>query len=173
MPTFAIAPESEPIHVGVTRLSSEEREQRVRNHLCLYCGLLCHLRANCPTWLSTKDTMAVSASHNILNVLISPTNMNVMVETMALIDSGVAGNFIYINFVNFHKLTLLPCESRVAVAALDGCPLGTGLVKFTYSKSRLFPHRNHTSLRNWFSTEPGDSWLTLAGETQPLYFLDR
>ncbi len=54
-----------------------------------------------------------------------------MVETRALIDSGAAGNFIDINFANLHELPLLSCESRLAVAALDGWPLGTGRIKFT------------------------------------------
>ncbi len=47
-----------------------------------------------------------------------------------MIDSGAAGNFIDIRFANTHNLPLVPCESRVAVAALDRLPLGTGQVKF-------------------------------------------
>ncbi len=31
-------PEPEPMQFGVTRLSAEEREGRIRRHLCLYCG---------------------------------------------------------------------------------------------------------------------------------------
>ncbi len=151
MPTFAIAPESEPMHVGVTRLSSEERERRVQNHLCLYCEL--SGRANCPTRPSTKYTTAVSASPNILNVPISLTNTNVKVEMMALIDSGAVGNFIDINFANFHKLPFLPCEYRVAVAALDGCPLGTGLVKFTTQDLTLKVGSIHTEIIRLFAID--------------------
>jgi len=103
---FASALESEPMQVGVTHLSSEERERRLRNHLCLYCGLSGHLRATCPTRSSIKDTTAVSASPNTLNIPISLANNYVMVETMALIDSGAAGNFIDINFANLHELPL-------------------------------------------------------------------
>ncbi len=47
-----------------------------------------------------------------------------------MIDSGAAGNFIDIRFAKTPNLPLVPCESRVAVAALDGRPLGTGQVKF-------------------------------------------
>ncbi len=150
MPTFASAPEPETMHVGVTRLSSEEKESIVRNHLCLYCGLSGHLQANCPTQPSTRVTMAVNASPNILNVPISLTNMNITIETMALIDSGAAGNFIDIHFANSHKLPLLPCESRLAVAALDGCPLGTGLVKFTTQDLTLKIVSLHTELIRLF-----------------------
>ncbi len=150
---FTITPEPEPMQVGVTRLSSEERERRMRNHLCLYCGLSGHLRVNCPTRPSTKDTTAVSASPNILDVPITLANTNVMVETMALIDSGAVGNFIDINFANSHKLPLLPCESRVAVAALDGRPLGTGLVKFTTQDLTLKVGSFHTELIRHFAID--------------------
>ncbi len=75
-----------------------------------------HLRVNCPTRPSTKDTTAVSASPNILDVPITLANTNVTVETMALIDSGAAGNFIDINFANSHKLPLLPCEHNPRIS---------------------------------------------------------
>ncbi|XP_051563312.1 uncharacterized protein LOC127446447 [Myxocyprinus asiaticus] len=42
---------AEPMQVGRTHLSTEERERRIRNHLCLYCGQVEHLRADCPTRL--------------------------------------------------------------------------------------------------------------------------
>ncbi len=67
-PVFASIPGSELMQVGVTRLSSEERECRMRNHLCLYCGLSGHLRATCPTRPSSQDNTAVSSSPNTLNV---------------------------------------------------------------------------------------------------------
>ncbi len=82
MSAFTITPEPESMPVGVTRLSSEERERRMRNHLCLYCGLSGHLRVNCPTRPSTKDTTAVSASPNNLEVPITLANTNVAVETI-------------------------------------------------------------------------------------------
>ncbi len=42
-------PATEPMQIGVTHLSGEERERRVRLNLCLYCGLPGHIRASCPT----------------------------------------------------------------------------------------------------------------------------
>lgn len=111
-------PDPKPMHIGVTRLSSGERERRMRNHLCLYCGFPGHLRASCPTRPTSKDTTTVSSSPYTLEVPISLTITNVTVEMRALIDSGAAGNFIDISFANTHNLSL-PCESRLAVAALD------------------------------------------------------
>ncbi|KAL0173533.1 hypothetical protein M9458_029501, partial [Cirrhinus mrigala] len=39
----------EPMQLGVTKLSAEERERRLKNNLCLYCGQAGHIRATCPT----------------------------------------------------------------------------------------------------------------------------
>lgn len=47
---------------------------------------------------------------------------------MALLDLRVAGNFINENLVRQHKIPLIPCD--LAVAALDGRPLGTGYVQY-------------------------------------------
>ncbi|KAL0155255.1 hypothetical protein M9458_049518, partial [Cirrhinus mrigala] len=35
--------------IGTTKLTTEERERRLRNNLCLYCGQARHIRATCPT----------------------------------------------------------------------------------------------------------------------------
>ncbi len=66
LPVVQKSPEPEPMQIGVTQLSAEERERRVRQHLCLYCGQAGHLRATCPTRPPRHDSTAVSAecSHN-------------------------------------------------------------------------------------------------------------
>ncbi len=87
--------EPEPMHIGITRLSSEEKERRIRNHLCLYCGQSGHLRVSCPTRPPTKSTFSVSPCSNTLMVPISLSSSGVAVETTA--DSRAAGNFIDIN----------------------------------------------------------------------------
>ncbi|KAL0152325.1 hypothetical protein M9458_052048, partial [Cirrhinus mrigala] len=46
-PAAEAAPE--PMQLGATKLTVEERERRLRGNLCLYCGLAGHIRANCPT----------------------------------------------------------------------------------------------------------------------------
>ncbi len=122
--------EPEPMQVGVTRLSLDERERRIKHHLCLYCGQSGHLRASCPTRPATKSTFSVSPCPNTLMVPISLISSGVAVEMTALIDSGAAGNFIDINFAKSHNLPLITCETRLAVTALDGRPLGPGLVQF-------------------------------------------
>lgn len=39
---------SEPMQLGRTRLSSTERDRRMRERRCLYCGLSGHFRSTCP-----------------------------------------------------------------------------------------------------------------------------
>ncbi len=96
-------PEPEPMQVGVTRLSAEERERRIRQHLCLYCGESGHLRAACTARPARRVHTLVSADHNPTNsfeIPITITNSNESTATMALIDSGAAGNVIDISFAS-------------------------------------------------------------------------
>ncbi|KAL0168516.1 hypothetical protein M9458_036738, partial [Cirrhinus mrigala] len=118
----------EPMQLGTTKLTTEEREWRIRNHLCLYCGEAGHIRATCPT---------------------RPPRTN------ALIDSGAAGNFIDKDFAKINQLPLFPCASPVAVAALDGRPLGTGSIDHTTTDLTLHRTRspgNHPILRHYISS---------------------
>ncbi len=72
---------------------------------------------------------------------------------MALIDSGAAGNFIDISFAKAHNLPLVPCESRVAVAALDGRPLGSGRINYLTPELRLQTGILHTESIRLFAIE--------------------
>ncbi len=143
--------EPEPMHIGVTRLSLEERERRIKHHLCLYCGQSGHLRASCPTRPATKSTFSVSPCPNTLMVPISLISSGVAVETTALIDSGAAGNFIDINFAKSHNFPLISCETRLAVTALDGRPLGPGLVQFKTQELTLKTGSLHIELIQYVS----------------------
>lgn len=53
--------ESEPMQIGFTRLSPEERECRYHQRLCLYCGQSGHMRAACPTCPVPSNPAAVSS----------------------------------------------------------------------------------------------------------------
>ncbi len=126
-------PEPEPMQVGFTHLSTEERERRISHNLCLYCGLPGHLRASCPT-RPLRNPPSVSKISTLSSVLEIPVTLRVngeVIETTALIDSGAAGNFIDSAFSKTHRIPLVACVSRLAVAALDGRPLGSGRIQFT------------------------------------------
>ncbi|KAI2663199.1 Transposon Tf2-6 polyprotein [Labeo rohita] len=160
----------EPMQLGTTRLSVEERERRIRNRLCLYCGEAGHIRATCPT-RPPRPSSSVSARIPCLNkceisALLCFEGRSI--RTTALIDSGAAGNFIDKDFVKANQLPLLPCVSPVAVAALDGRPLGSGRIEHTTTDLTLRLEPGHQEVIRFFTiTSPqsplilGFPWLNL------------
>ncbi|KAI2650029.1 Transposon Tf2-6 polyprotein [Labeo rohita] len=160
----------EPMQLGTTRLSVEERERRIRNHLCLYCGEAGHIRATCPT-RPPRPSTSVSSRIPCLNkceisALLCFEGRSI--RTTALIDSGAAGNFIDKDFVKANQLPLLPCVSPVAVAALDGRPLGSGRTEHTTTDLTLRLEPGHQEAIRFFTiTSPqsplilGFPWLNL------------
>ncbi len=126
---------SEPMQIGYTHLSSEERERRrVRHHLCMYCGQAGHLKSSCPVQPASATPRAVSPIFpykTITSCIKVPVTLLIgqrTVSTEALIDSGAAGDFMSIEFAHEHHLSLTPCTSYLAVEALDGRPLGEGRI---------------------------------------------
>ncbi len=96
------------------------------------------MRATCPTRPS-RNPSAVSSNLNSSTVLEIPVTLMIkgqIMETLALIDSGAVGNFIDATFARTHNIPLVPCVSHLAVAALDGRPLGSG--------PSPIHHRGHT-----------------------------
>ncbi|KAI2645467.1 Transposon Tf2-6 polyprotein [Labeo rohita] len=141
----------EPMQIGSTKLSVEERERRIRSNLCLYCGQPGHIRANCPTRPPASFSLG-----------------RVWIETTALIDSGAAGNFIDADFVATNRLSVLSCSPHVTVAALDGRPLGSGSIHHTTNDLtlRIAPN-HHETIRFFVISSPhspiilGFPWLNL------------
>ncbi|KAL0149627.1 hypothetical protein M9458_055154 [Cirrhinus mrigala] len=142
----------EPMQLGATKLSTEERERRLRGNLCLYCGLAGHIRANCPTRPPRPPT-SVSKSSSNLNRCELPVTIQsekIVVQTTALIDSGAAGNFMDIAFALANHLPLLPCASHLAVAAIDGRPLGSGRIRNTTDDLTLLIEPAHQEIIRFF-----------------------
>ncbi|KAI2668804.1 Transposon Tf2-11 polyprotein [Labeo rohita] len=158
----------EPMQLGATKLTLEERERRLRRNLCLYCGLAGHIRANCPTRPLRQPT-SVSLPKPLTNSCVIPVRIgsdNSVIETTALIDSGAAGNFIDADFVNANGLPTLSCSPHVAVAALDGRPLGSGRILRTTTDLSLWIQPSHQeTIRFFIITSPqspiilGYPWL--------------
>ncbi|KAI2661634.1 Transposon Tf2-6 polyprotein [Labeo rohita] len=142
----------EPMQLGTTKLTVEERERRIRNNLCLYCGQAGHIRASCPTRPPRPPT-SVSENRPCLNrceipvLLISDGRS---IKTTALIDSGAAGNFIDKDFVRSNQLPTLSCVSPVSVAALDGRPLGSGRIDHTTHDLTLRLEPDHQETIRFF-----------------------
>ncbi|KAI2660046.1 Retrotransposon-derived protein PEG10 [Labeo rohita] len=136
---------AEPMQLGTTKLTLEERERRLRGNLCLYCGQPGHIRATCPTRPPRQPT-SVSFDQPTSNCCVIPVTLklkDVVINTHALIDSGAAGNFIDIDFVKINHLPTLSCSPHVSVEALDGRPLGSGRVNLTTNDLTLLVEPSH------------------------------
>ncbi len=106
------------------------------------------MRATCPTRPS-RNPSAVSSNLNSSTVLEIPVNLMIkgqIMETLALIDSGAAGDFIDATFARTPNIPLVPCVSHLAVAALDGRPLGSGRVQFITEDIQLRVGALHTEV---------------------------
>ncbi|KAI2645023.1 Retrotransposon-derived protein PEG10 [Labeo rohita] len=171
-PTSEAVPE--PMQIGTTKLSMEERERRLRGNLCLYCSQPGHIRANCPTRPPRPPT-SVSCdefSSNRCEIPVILGSGDVLVEATALIDSGAAGNFIDADFVTANRLPVVSCSSHVTVAALDGRPLGSGKIRHTTNNLTLRSGPCHLeTIRFFVISSPhspiilGYPWLNLHGPT--------
>ncbi len=76
-------------------------ERAQTENLCLYCGLLGHMRISCPTRPTSRGSSLVSSNPSTLSTLEFPVIImfdNSQFDSLALIDSGAAGNFIDVNF---------------------------------------------------------------------------
>lgn len=73
--------------------------------------------------------------------------------TTAMIDSGAAANLIDANFARTHNIPLIPCNSVLAVAALDGRPLGSGLIQYTTEDVTLQTGALHQETIRFFLIE--------------------
>ncbi len=124
---------TEPMQLGFTPLTPQERERRMQNQLCLYCGQAGHMRNTCPVRPSSdrrpvSDITRSISSASSITLPVELISQNQAVQTTALLDSGAAGNFIDSEFVGQLHLKLNPCNSSLAVEALDGRPLSKGKI---------------------------------------------
>ncbi len=88
----------------------------------------CPIRPRNPNSKSVSSCFHFSQSTSSFKIPITLTSRDKTICTNALLDSGAAGNFISAEFAQQHNFKLTPCDSQLAVEALDGRPLGGGRI---------------------------------------------
>lgn len=137
--TLASSGTSEPMQLGRTQLSIEERDRRLRNNLCLYCGLSGHIKVQCPNKpplkkLSVSSTTFPSYASKTLSVPISLCFQSTSIQTIVMVNSGAAGHFMDYTFAINNSVPLTSSDSPLAITAIDGRPLGEGTVNYRSPK---------------------------------------
>ncbi|KAK3570718.1 hypothetical protein QTP86_025260 [Hemibagrus guttatus] len=90
-------PALEPMHLGTSHLTPAERQRRLTQNLCLYCGAPGHATPACPIhpprpMVSTIFPFLPKIKPLTMQGTLTTTHASVSV--VALLDSGSAGNFI-------------------------------------------------------------------------------
>ena len=133
-------PTEEPMQLGRTRLSPEERARRRTLGLCLYCGGKSHFRDTCPL-RPEKRSGSIHLEGGVLDPEISPSPSRLFLpvslhfgasshSVSAYLDSGAAGNFMDWEIASSMRLTLLPLTTPLVVSAIDGTVLPGGPIRF-------------------------------------------
>ncbi len=120
-------PGQEPMQVDSTQLSQYERQRRLIQGLCLYCGSGGHGIATCQ--IRPPRPMVSVIKPDILNMqpltsIVKLTASGVSLSVQALLDSGSAGNFISGSLCRQHKLsTTTTTKTIYQVQSVTGKPL--------------------------------------------------
>uniref|UniRef100_A0AAQ4PPB8 ribonuclease H n=1 Tax=Gasterosteus aculeatus aculeatus TaxID=481459 RepID=A0AAQ4PPB8_GASAC len=114
----------EPMQLGRTKLSPEERQRRVREGRCLYCGQRGHYLSNCPVrdqaaarYTLVSHTTVSSVRPSMQAKLITPSQT---VTYPFLVDSGADENFMDWRLAKRLNLKLIPLPKQLEAHALDG-----------------------------------------------------
>ncbi len=85
----------------------------------MYCGLPGHLRASCPT-RKPAAVRVISKSATSLEIAVTLEINGRVIEMVALIDSGAAGNLI-VSFAKNNSIPLVPCDSHFVMSGGPVC----------------------------------------------------
>uniref|UniRef100_A0AAY4CER3 Gypsy retrotransposon integrase-like protein 1 n=3 Tax=Denticeps clupeoides TaxID=299321 RepID=A0AAY4CER3_9TELE len=129
----------EPMQLGRTTLTPEEKQRRFREGLCAYCASPSHIRLTCPLRPGRRDTQQISTarpSRPLPPHLMPPTSRLTLpavlechqrsISTTAFVDSGAAGNFIDHSFIRQHHIPLELLPNPLTITSVDGHPISAG-----------------------------------------------
>ncbi len=122
VPPTPSVPAAEPMQLGRTRLSPEERQRRMREGRCIYCAQLGHFLSACPVRstqrLVSKTTINYDSVRRLTDV--SLTSKSLSLRHQALIDSGADASFMDVQLAQKLNLTSVPLPEPINASALDG-----------------------------------------------------
>ena len=137
-----VAPESSISQVAATnprrgKLTPQEREDRIKNDLCLYCGKPGHKVADCRASARNKQQLAAvavpsddsipgPATHQHLVVYAQLDEPQARLKTM--IDSGATSNFIHQDLVNRLDIPMIEKPQPLPLDVIDGTPISSGKI---------------------------------------------
>ncbi len=166
--------EPEPMQMGRSRLSLEEKRRRRNEGLCLYCGAAGHIAALCSVnaretavkgLLRGGITLAKSSlAATLLTVKLQWSS--VTYDCQALIDSGAEGNFLDSDLAYRLRLPVIALSQPIAVHALNGLSLSS--ITHSTGPLRLVTSGNHVETIQFLLTDTpvtpvvlGHPWLVL------------
>ena len=127
-------------------LSLPEKQRRIDNKLCLYCGEPGHYVDNCPqvpkkpgrVKASLKGRISPPLETTQLDDEVLPKDhlaipcvlsfANTQISSEILLDTGATSNFIDQNYCIQNEIPLVTKESPSKIETIDGRPLASGLV---------------------------------------------
>ncbi|KAI2660981.1 Transposon Tf2-8 polyprotein [Labeo rohita] len=130
----ASTPVPEPMQVDSTRLSRTERNRRISQGLCIYCGQSGHILRTCPIRPPRPLVSTITSEIEPTLLTLIPVTLHTsdhMIAISALIDSGSSGNFISSDCLKELQLSRLRHHQEYAVTTIQGKPLGRGKVQYS------------------------------------------
>lgn len=115
-------PEEKPMQLKRVRITSAERQRRLTQGLCLFCGNMGHLKALCPicppcSVVSTCLNNVEKLQHPTTNVRLTASHITVTVA--ALLNSGSANNFL----CRYLKIKTIPTKKFYQIQSMTEKPL--------------------------------------------------
>ncbi|KAL0172961.1 hypothetical protein M9458_033272 [Cirrhinus mrigala] len=125
-------PEPEPMQINTTRITQQERQCRLTQGLCLYCGSSGHDIIGCPIRPSRSSVSKINAPMPNCSPLTSMVNISVpycSVTVNAILDSGSAGNFMSAQLCEELKLQKLNISKAFQAHSITGKPLNKSSIR--------------------------------------------
>uniref|UniRef100_A0A8C2FP27 Ty3 transposon capsid-like protein domain-containing protein n=1 Tax=Cyprinus carpio TaxID=7962 RepID=A0A8C2FP27_CYPCA len=125
-------PVHEPMQMDSTRLTGAERQRRLTQNLCLYCGSPGHILSTCLICPPRSLVSAIFPTTNQmkpLTTIVTLTAADISLPVNALLDSGSAGNFLSGSLCRQLHLPTTATQSSYQIHSITGRPLSRRRVR--------------------------------------------